>query len=67
MIKLRFPHDDPRLYSVSKERPWLFHGAKGQIVSGVKRLMTEHVVLVQFDGAPKGDYDLVSPEFVKMK
>lgn len=67
MIELKFPKDDIRSKSsaefpINSKRKWLFHGAKGLININKK---FPNTIAVQFKDAPKGDYDLVSPEFVK--
>lgn len=69
MVKLKFPKDDSRADGkpLSKARRWLFNGAIGRIVIGSKKLRSRYhyVLAVQFDGAPQGDYDLVSPQYIK--
>jgi len=70
MVKLWFPKDDKRSSGkpLIKRRPWLFHGAVGRIVDNSKRHTRMHTntAAVQFNGAPKGNYDLVSYEFLRV-
>jgi len=71
MVKLVFPKGDPRAIAglISKRRPWLRQGAVGQVVVGGKKLgmMRQYTTPVQFAGAPAGNYDLVSPEFLSRR
>ena len=64
-VTLMFPDTDVRsTRPAPKRRPWLYQGARGEIVV-IKRRFIQHTICVQFDKAPKGDYDLVSREFLK--
>lgn len=61
IYRLFFPPWDWRSSGVSfnPRRPWLRQGA----ICRLRRVRGHGVLEVQFVEAPKGDYDLVSPEF----
>lgn len=63
-MKLIFPKNDKRADGkpFNPKRPWLFQGARCNVVPSPKFYQ---IFKVQFNGAPKGNYDLVSPEFLK--
>lgn len=66
---LKFPAEDLRSSGkpLSKSRPWLFNGAVGVVVRGSKKLREKYhyTTPIHFEGSPKGEYDLVSSEFLK--
>ncbi len=64
MRQLVFPKNDFRASGkpFNLDRPWLFQGAQGVIIP-MPRL--RYTYTVQFEGAPKGNYDLVSPAFLR--
>lgn len=63
MLKLVFPENDVRSCGkpFNEKRPWLCQNARCFVVPHD----WYYIVKVQFVNAPKGDFDLVSPEFLK--
>jgi len=63
---LNFPDGDPRSKGgvICKRRPWIRQGAACRLVTPARSFFTRYAETVHFGGAPKGEYDLVSPEFL---
>ena len=70
-MKLIFPEGDHRSNGkpFNKKRRWLKQGAVCHSVPAetLKKIAfyRSYCTVVQFKGAPKGNFDIVSPEFLK--